>query len=63
MLPLEGILLKELRNIEAPHAGTKVDGEREAARRSREDPRLAEIRNRKIREAIKDEVSEATEAV
>ncbi len=33
MLPLEGTLLEKLRKIEALHAGTNVDGEREAARR------------------------------
>ena len=31
---LEGTLLEKLRKIEALHAGTKVDGEREAARRA-----------------------------
>ena len=31
MLPLEGTLLEKLRKIEALHAGTKIDGEREAA--------------------------------
>jgi hypothetical protein len=35
-LPLEGTLLEKLRKIEALHAGTKVDGEREAARRAAE---------------------------
>jgi hypothetical protein len=33
---LEGTLLEKLRKIEALHAGTKVDGEREAARRAAE---------------------------
>jgi len=33
-LPLEGTLLEKLRKIKALHAGTKVDGEREAARRA-----------------------------
>lgn len=48
MLPLEGTLLEKLRKIEALHAGTKVDGEREAARRAAEKirARLAEIRSR-----------------
>jgi hypothetical protein len=46
MLPLEGTLLEKLRKIEALHAGTKVDGEREAARRAAERirARLAELR-------------------
>jgi hypothetical protein len=35
-LPLEGTLLERLGKIEALHAGTKVDGEREAARRAAE---------------------------
>jgi hypothetical protein len=35
-LPLEGTLLEKLRKIEALHAGTKVDGEREEARRAAE---------------------------
>jgi hypothetical protein len=45
---LEGTLLEKLRKIEALHAGTKVDGEREAARRAAERirERLAEIRGR-----------------
>ncbi|WP_394829304.1 hypothetical protein [Pendulispora albinea] len=48
MLPLEGTLLEKLRKIEALHAGTKVDGEREAARRAAERirERLAELRRR-----------------
>lgn len=48
MLPLEGTLLEKLRKIEALHAGTTVDGEREAARRAAERirARLAEIRGR-----------------
>jgi len=33
--PLEGTLLEKLRKIEALHAGTKIDGEREAARRAK----------------------------
>jgi hypothetical protein len=36
MLPLEGTLLEKLRKTEALHAGTKVDGAREAARRAAE---------------------------
>jgi hypothetical protein len=46
MLPLEGTLLEKLRKIEALHAGTNVEGEREAARRAAERirARLAEIR-------------------
>ncbi len=46
MLPLEGTLLEKLRKIEALHAGTKVDGEREAARVAAERirARIAEIR-------------------
>jgi hypothetical protein len=45
---LEGTLLEKLRKIEALHAGTKVDGEREAARRAAERirERLAELRGR-----------------
>jgi hypothetical protein len=48
MLPLEGTLLEKLRKIEALHAGTNVDGEREAARRAAERirARLAELRAR-----------------
>jgi hypothetical protein len=48
VLPLEGTLLEKLRKIEALHAGTKVDGEREAARRAAERirARLAELRGR-----------------
>ena len=48
MLPLEGTLLEKLRKIEALHAGTTVDGEREAARRAAERirERLAELRGR-----------------
>jgi hypothetical protein len=46
MLPLEGSLLEKLRKIEALHAGTNVDGEREAARRAAERirARLTELR-------------------
>ncbi len=45
-LPLEGTLLEKLRKIEALHAGTPVEGEREAARRAAERirARLAELR-------------------
>src|SRR6185436_3637223 len=45
---LEGTLLEKLRKIEALHAGTSVDGEREAARRAAERirARLAELRGR-----------------
>jgi hypothetical protein len=53
MLPLEGTLVERLRKLEALHAGTKFDGEREAARRAAEKirARLAELRGRE-----KDEV-------
>jgi hypothetical protein len=45
---LEGTLLEKLRKIEALHAGTKIDGEREAARRAAERirARLDELRGR-----------------
>lgn len=45
---LEGTLIEKLRKLEALHAGTKVDGEREAARRAAERirERLAEVRAR-----------------
>lgn len=48
MLPLEGTLLEKLRKIEALHAGTKIDREREAARRAAERirARLAELQSR-----------------
>lgn len=48
MLQLEGTLLEKLRKIEALHAGTTVDGEREAARRAAERirARLADLRGR-----------------
>jgi hypothetical protein len=48
MLPLEGTLLETLRKVEALHAGTTVNGEREAARRAAERirARLAELRGR-----------------
>jgi len=54
MLPLEGTLLEKLRKIEALHAGTKVDGEREAARRAAERirARLAELRGREQDEEL-----------
>ena len=47
-MSLEGTLIEKLRKLEALHAGTKVDGEREAARRAAERirERLAEIRSR-----------------
>jgi len=45
---LEGTLLEKLRKLEALHAGTTIDGEREAARRAadRVRGRLAELRAR-----------------
>jgi hypothetical protein len=45
---VEGTLLEKLRKIEALHAGTAVEGEREAARRAAERirARLAELRAR-----------------
>ena len=48
VLPLEGTLLEKLRKIEALYAGTKVDGEREAARLAAERirARLTELRGR-----------------
>jgi hypothetical protein len=54
MLPLEGTLLEKLRKIEALHAGTNVDGEREAARRAAERirARLAELRGREQDEEL-----------
>jgi hypothetical protein len=54
MLPLEGTLLEKLRKIEALHAGTTVDGEREAARRAAERirARLAELRGREQDEQL-----------
>lgn len=54
-LPLEGTLLEKLRKIEALHAGTKVDGEREAARRAAERirDRLAELRCREREEVFR----------
>lgn len=54
-LPLEGTLLEKLRKIEALHAGTKVEGEREAARRAAERirARLAEVRSREQDEVFR----------
>ncbi len=54
MLSLEGTLLEKLRKIEALHAGTTVDGEREAARRAAERirARLAELRGREADEEL-----------
>jgi hypothetical protein len=54
MLPLEGTLLEKLRKIEALHAGTNIDGEREAARRAAERirARLAELRSREREEIL-----------
>lgn len=45
---LEGSLIEKLRKLEALHAGTKVDGEREAARRAAERirERIEELRGR-----------------
>ena len=55
MLPLEGTLLEKLRKIEALHAGTRIDGEREAARRAAERirARLAELRSREQDEVFR----------
>jgi hypothetical protein len=55
MLPLEGTLLEKLRKIEALHAGTKIDGEREAARRAAERirARLEELRGRESDEIFR----------
>ena len=55
MLPLEGTLLEKLRKIEALHAGTKIDGEREAARRAAERirARLEELRGRETDEVFR----------
>jgi hypothetical protein len=54
-LPLEGTLLEKLRKIEALHAGTRIDGEREAARRAAERirARLTEIRSREPEEVFR----------
>jgi len=51
---LEGTLLEKLRKREALHAGTKVAGEREAARRAAERirARLAELRAREQDEVL-----------
>ncbi len=51
----EGTLLEKLRKIEALHAGTKIDGEREAARRAAERirARLAELRGREREEVYR----------
>ena len=51
---IEGTLLEKLRKIEALHAGTTVDGEREAARRAAERirERLAELRSREQDEVL-----------
>ena len=59
-LPLEGTLLEKLRKIEALHAGTKVDGEREAARRAAERirARLAELRGREQEEVFRYSLSD-----
>jgi hypothetical protein len=45
---VEGTLVEKLRKLEALHAGTKVDGEREAAKRAAERirARLEELRGR-----------------
>lgn len=45
---LEGSLIEKLRKLEALHAGTTVDGERDAAQRAAEKirARLAELRSR-----------------
>lgn len=49
---LEGTLVEKLRKLEALHAGTAVDGEREAARRAAERirARLADLRAREVDE-------------
>lgn len=51
---IEGTLLEKLRKIEALHAGTTVDGEREAARLAGERirARLAELRGREPDEVL-----------
>ncbi len=51
---LEGTLVEKLRKLEALHAGTTVDGEREAARRAAERirARLAELRAREKDEVL-----------
>jgi hypothetical protein len=54
VMMLEGTLLEKLRKIEALHAGTTVDGEREAARRAAERirARLSELRAREPDEVL-----------
>ncbi len=49
-MDLEGTLVEKLRKLEALHAGTSVDGEKEAARRAAERirARLAELRGREV---------------
>lgn len=51
---LEGTLVEKLRKLEALHAGTKVDGEREAARLAAERirARLAELRGGEADEVL-----------
>lgn len=51
---LEGTLIEKLRKLEALHAGTKVDGEREAARLAAERirARLAELRAKETDETF-----------
>ena len=51
---IEGSLIEKLRKLEALHAGTTVDGEREAARRAAERirARLAELRGREHDEVL-----------
>lgn len=39
---VEGTLIEKLRKLEAIHAGTQIDGEREAARRAAERIRARE---------------------
>ena len=53
-MTLEGTLLEKLRKIEALHAGTPIDGEREAARRAAERirARLDELRGREQDEPV-----------
>jgi len=51
---VEGTLEEKLRKLEALHAGTRCDGEREAARRAAERirERLAELRSREREEVL-----------
>lgn len=51
---LEGTLIEKLRKLEALHAGTTIDGEREAARRAAERirERLAELRKLEEEEVL-----------